>query len=210
RLNYKRDEIASSLRSGRTFVIGVIIPSANISFFGSVVHGIELAARKKGYRILLFQTNEHYLNEKEGINTLLQSNVDCIIASISKETVNYDHFLEVKGRNIPLILFDRSNDALGFPSVVIDDYKGAYMATSHLIAQGDKEIAHIGGQQHIKIFKDRLEGYKSALLDHGLPIVEEWVTIGDVSVESGKAEARKLLSLENKPDAIFATEDFTA
>src|SRR5690606_1166251 len=124
--------------------------------------------------------------------------------------MNYDHFLEVKGRNVPLVLFDRSNDELGFPSVVIDDYKGAYMATSHLIAQGYKEIAHIGGQQHIKIFKDRLEGYKSALLDHGLPIVEEWVTIGDVSVESGKAEARKLLSLENKPDAIFATEDFTA
>jgi len=210
RLNYRQDKVASSLRSGRTFVIGVIVPSAKISFFGSVVHGIEQVAREHGYRILLFQTNEQYLNEKEGINTLIQSNVDCIIASISKETIHYEHFLEVKEHNIPLILFDRSNDELGFPSVVIDDYKGAYIATSHLIKQGYNRIAHISGQQHIKIFKDRLLGYKNALLEHNLPILDELITLGDVSIASGKEEASKLLSLINQPDAIFAAEDFTA
>src|SRR5690606_17551610 len=106
--------------------------------------------------------------EKEGINTLLQSNVDAIIVSISKETTNYDHFLEVKEQGVPLILFDRTNDTLGFPSVVIDDFKGAYMATSHLIDQGYTNIAHICGQQHLKIFEDRLLGYKAALEDRGL------------------------------------------
>jgi len=210
RLNYKQDKVARSLRSGKTFVIGVIIPSAKISFFGSVVHGIEQIARENGYRILLFQTNEQYLNEKEGISTLLQSNVDCIIASISKETIDYNHFLEVKEHNIPLILFDRSKDDLGFPSVVIDDYKGAYMATTHLINRGYKRIAHISGQQHLKIFKDRLLGYKAALNDHSFPIFEEMITLGDISIDSGKTEASKLLNLQNGPDAIFAAEDFTA
>lgn len=210
KLNYRQDKIATSLRSGKTQVIGVIIPSAKISFFGSVVHGIESVARKRGYRILLFQTNEKYTSEKEGINTLLQSNVDAIIVSISKETTNYDHFLEVKEQNIPLILFDRTNDTLGFPSVVIDDFKGAYLATTHLIKQGYSNIAHICGQQHIKIFEDRLLGYKSALKDAGLPVKDENIVMGDVSIQSGEEAAEKLLQLTNKPDAIFAAEDFMA
>lgn len=210
RLNYRQDKVASSLRLGRTFLIGVIIPSAKISFFGSVVHGIEQVAKANGYQILLFQTNEQYQSEVEGIHALLQSNVDCILASISKETTNYDHFQEVKEHNVPLILFDRSNDELGFPSVVIDDYLGAYQATEHLIQQGYNRIAHISGQQHIKIFKDRLLGYKDALLKHNLPIIDELITLGDVSIESGKEEATKLLSLKMRPDAIFAAEDFTA
>ena len=210
KLNYRQDRIAMSLRSGKTFVIGVIIPSAKISFFGSVVHGIESVARKSGYQILLFQTNEKYTNEKEGINTLLQSNVDAIIVSISKETTNYDHFLEVKEQGVPLILFDRTNDTLGFPSVVIDDFKGAYMATSHLIYQGYTNIAHICGQQHIKIFEDRLLGYKAALEDHELPFKESNIIPGDVSIQSGEKAAGVLLDLTERPDAIFAAEDFMA
>jgi len=210
KLNYRQDRIATSLRSGKTFVIGVIIPSAKISFFGSVVHGIESIARKSGYQILLFQTNEKYSNEKEGINTLLQSNVDAIIVSISKETTNYDHFLEVKEQGVPLILFDRTNDTLGFPSVVIDDFKGAYMATSHLIDQGYTNIAHICGQQHLKIFEDRLLGYKAALEDRGLIFKEENIVSGDVSIQSGEKAAEVLLNLAERPDAIFAAEDFMA
>lgn len=210
KLNYRQDRIAMSLRSGKTFVIGVIIPSAKISFFGSVVHGIESIARKSGYQILLFQTNEKYTNEKEGINTLLQSNVDAIIVSISKETTNYDHFLEVKEQGVPLILFDRTNDTLGFPSVVIDDFKGAYMATSHLIDQGYTNIAHICGQQHIKIFEDRLLGYKAALEEHGLAFKESNIIPGDVSIQSGEIAAGVLLDLTERPDAIFAAEDFMA
>jgi len=210
RLNYRPDKVATSLRSGRTFVIGVIIPSAEISFFGSVVHGIEQVARNYGYHILLSQSNERYINEKEGINTFLQSNVDCIMASIAKETTNYDHFQEVKERNIPLIFFDRGNDELGVPSVVIDDYKGAYLATQHLLEQGYRRIAHITGLQHIKIFKDRLKGYRDALRDHHITFENNLVTFGDVSIESGKACTADLLKLKNPPDAIFAAEDFTA
>src|SRR3546814_4609374 len=75
---------------------------AEISFFGSVVHGIERVARSKGYSVLLFQSNEDPDCEEEGIDALLQSKVDGIIASVAKETTRYDHYLEVKQRNIPL------------------------------------------------------------------------------------------------------------
>ncbi|MFC6997029.1 LacI family DNA-binding transcriptional regulator [Rufibacter roseus] len=210
-LNYQQNRIASSLRSGKTFVIGVVIPSADISFFGSVIHGIEMVAKTHGYNVILFQTNERYEDEVQGIQTLLQSNVDGIIASITKETSNFDHFLEVKRRGIPLILFDRATDELGVSTVVIDDYKGAFMATEHLLQQGYTRIAHIAGPSHIKIFHERLRGYVDALAAHHIKIDEDLITYGKVSIESGRTCTQQLLQLQkNRPDAIFAVEDFTA
>ncbi|WP_181305184.1 LacI family DNA-binding transcriptional regulator [Rufibacter sp. XAAS-G3-1] len=210
KLNYQQNRAASSLRSGKTFVLGVIIPSAEISFFGSVIHGIEKVAKSQGYSVLLFQTNESYEDEAQGIRTLLQSNVDGIIASIAKETTRYDHFLEVKKRKIPLILFDRAIDELDVPAVVIDDYKGAYLATEHLILQGYRRIAHISGPQHIQIFHERLRGYVDALKAHHHKIDGDLITYGKVSIDSGRLCAEQLLNLPKRPDAIFAVEDFTA
>src|SRR5580765_7919919 len=71
KLNYKRNKIASSLRSGKTHLIGVIIPSAEMNFFGSVVHGIETVANAHGYNILIYQSNESYEHEVKGIETFL-------------------------------------------------------------------------------------------------------------------------------------------
>lgn len=210
RMNYKRNRLATSLRLGRSNVIGVVIPNIGIKFFGYVVQGIEEVANEHGYQVLLFQSNEDPESEIHGIETLLQSNVDGIILSVTKETVQYDHLKEVEQRNIPLVLFDRVEDSLDLPSVVIDDYKGAYMATEHLIEQGYRQIAHISGQQHIKIFNDRLRGYADALRTHGMQINDKLIAYGSVSVESGRLHARKMLQGKNPPDAFFAVEDLTA
>ncbi len=210
RLNYRRDRIAYSLRSGRTNIIGVIIPSAEINFFGSVVHGIENMANQHGYSVLIYQSNEQPEYEQKGIETFLSSRVDGILASIAKETTDFSHYLEIKERGVPLVFFDRANDSLNIPSVVIDDYKGAYFATEHLIRQGYKRIAHIAGQQHLKIFKDRLEGYKAALTAYGFAVEDELVYFGNVSIEAGRQAIHHLLSLSKPPDAVFAVEDFTA
>src|SRR6187397_1493119 len=169
KLNYKRNRIASSLQSGKTNVIGVIIPSAEINFFGSVVHGIESIANLNGYNVLIYQSNEQMEHEAKGIETFLSARVDGILASMAKSTIKYDHFLEAKARNTPLVLFDRTNDDLGIPSVVIDDYKGAYLATQHLIKQGYKRIAHITGPQSVVISKIRLDGYLAALSANNIP-----------------------------------------
>src|ERR1700737_495891 len=168
RLNYRHNKIASSLRLGKSNIIGVIIPSAEINFFGSVVHGIEKIANENNYNVLIYQSNELYENEKKGVQTFLQSRVDGVLASISKETLNMDHYSEIKKRGVPLVLFDRASDALGVSSVVVDDYAGAFEATKHLIEQGCHRIAHIGGQQHVSIFNQRLKGYVDALNATGI------------------------------------------
>lgn len=210
KMNYRRDRIAWSLRSGRTNIIGVIIPSAEINFFGSVVHGIESMANQHGYNILIYQSNEQPEYEKKAIETFLSTRVDGILASIAKQTMEFSHYLEIKERGVPLVFFDRANDSLNIPSVVVDDFKGAYYATTHLLKQGYKRIAHIAGQQHLKIFKDRLEGYKAALTDHGVTVSEELVYFGDVSINAGRQAIQHLLGLAQPPDAVFAVEDFTA
>jgi LacI family transcriptional regulator len=160
--------------------------------------------------VLIYQTNELYEYEKRGVQTFLRSQVDGVIASISKETINLDHFIEIKKRGVPLILFDRVSDVLDVSSVKVNDYAGAFAATKHLIDEGCKRIAHIGGQQHVSIFNQRLKGYIDALNVHNIPVNEDLIVYGKVSIESGRACMRKLLEEVHQPDGVFAVEDFTA
>ncbi|MGN6437885.1 MAG: LacI family DNA-binding transcriptional regulator [Agriterribacter sp.] len=208
KLNYHPNKIASSLRLGKSRIVGVIIPSAEINFFGSVIHGIEKVMSDKGYNVLIYQSNELYEYEKRGVETFMRSQVDGVLASISKETINLDHYAYLKKRQVPLILFDRANDSLEVPSVVVDDYMGAFNATNHLIQQGCYKIAHIGGQQHVTNFNQRLKGYIDALNVHNIPVNEDLIVYGKVSIESGRECMTRLL--EYSPDAVFAVEDFTA
>ena len=209
-LNYQPNKIAAMLRSGKSHTIGVIIPSAQINFFGSVVHGIELMASLNGYSILLFQTEETTVLEKKAIETFLSARVDGILASVAKDTVDFSHYQELQKRNIPLVFFDRTIDKMKVPAVVIDDYKGAFLATEHLIENGYSNIAHVSGPQHIKGFHDRLKGYMDALKKHNLKINKKFIYQGDLSIESGRAAVDYFFSLTNIPDAVFSVEDYTA
>lgn len=210
RLGYRQNKLASSLRSGKTHVIGVIVPSLHVTFFSSVVHGLERILNDNGYRILLFQSNESLEQEKKGIETFLQSRVDGIIASITTETQEFDHYLDIRKRNTPLILFDRTVEQLIVPSVTIDDYKGGFIATEHLIKQGYKNIVHITASQDIPIFKKRLAGYLDALKKYNLEIREELIIKGNFSIELGRSAIRDLKRRNVNYDAVFALEDFTA
>jgi LacI family transcriptional regulator len=210
KLNYRRNKIASSLRSGQTGIIGVIIPSAEINFFGSVVHGIESMANQHGYNVLIYQSNESWEHEQKGIETFLNARVDGILVSLAKEKNDYSHFLNAKKAKMPIVFFDRAIDELAIDSIVIDDRKGAFIATTHLIEQGYQRIAHISGPQHINIFKDRLMGYKDALKKNNIKFNAKYVFKGDVSIDAGKNAIRQFLQLTIPPDAVFAVEDFTA
>jgi LacI family transcriptional regulator len=210
RLGYRQNKLASSLRSGHSNTIGIMVPSLDVSFFSSVVHGIEKIMNDNGYSILLYQSNESYESEKKGIETFLHSRVAGIIASVAKETTTYEHFSEIKRRRIPLLFFDRVVEALQVPSVTINDYKGGFLATEHLIKQGYKRIVHITAGQTIGIFKERLRGYVDALKQYGLPVDENLILYGDFSLDFGRECIRELYQNKVAFDAVFALEDFTA
>lgn len=209
-LHYHQNKIASSLRSGKSHTIGVIIPSAQMNFFGSVVHGIQMMASTHGYNIILYQTEETTMLEKKAIETFLSARVDGILASVAKETIDFSHYLGLQQRHVPLVFFDRTNDEMKVPSVVIDDYKGAFLATEHLITKGYTRIAHVSGPQNIKGFHDRLQGYAGALSANKIKVDKKLIYPGNISIESGRLAVDYFFNLADIPDAIFAVEDYTA
>jgi len=209
-MQYRVNKVAASLRSGQTGVIGVIIPSAAINFFGSVVHGIETKAYENGFQVLIYQSDELEEKERKGIETFLQARVDGILLSVAKGSRNFDHLQSAKESGTPVVLFDRIVSNAGFDSVTINDFQGAKEATMHLIAQGYRRIAHISGPLHLSICQARLKGYKAALKSAGLPYNPEFVITGDISIESGEKAMQQLMNLAQPPDALFAVEDYTA
>jgi LacI family transcriptional regulator len=210
KLNYQPNHIAAALRVGRSNIIGIIVPTADRSFFSSVVRGIEEIANQSRYHVMICQTYDNYEKEVATVEALLNARVDGIIASHGKDTLNFDHFRKVKERGIPLILFDRSNDELEVSHVVIDDYLGGYKATEHLIQQGCKRIAHFTNARKISIYKERLRGYREALLNYGLPYSEELVVESNLQLDDGRNSMEQLLKLGNIPDAVFSASAYGA
>jgi Transcriptional regulators len=210
RLGYRPNKVASSLRSGKTKIIGILVPRLDVSFFSSVVHGIEGVMNENGYTILLYQSQEALKQEKKGIETFLRSRVDGIIASISLETEGDGGFAEVRERNIPLAFFDRVPQGLDVPAVTIDDYRGGFMATEHLIRSGYRRIVHINQYRNINIFNERLRGYLDALRRYNIPVDERLIIKGEFSLAFGRQCVRDLLAADIAFDAVFTLEDFTA
>jgi LacI family transcriptional regulator len=210
KLNYQPNHIAAALRSGKSNIIGIIVPTIDRSFFASIVRGIEEIANASRYNVMICQTYDNYEKEIATVEALLNARVDGIMASHAKETKDFDHFLKVREKGIPVILFDRANDDLEVSQVVVDDFLGAYKATEHLIQQGCKRIAHFTNTLKITIYKERLRGYREALLAHGLKYDESLIVESNLQLEDGRDGMIKLLSLDQLPDAIFSASASSA
>jgi LacI family transcriptional regulator len=211
RAGYRLNGVASALRSGRTYTIGVIVPTADRSFFSSIVRGIEDITNKTGYNLMICQSNDSKKSEIADINALLRAQVDGIVLSIAKETSDYKHFEDLRERGVPLVLFDRVTHKVGVSTVTVDDYRGSYKATEHLIEQGCRRIAtFIGEHEHINIYKERFRGFRDALLDYKIPFYSEYVHTSSLGIDGGREGAAKLWALPQPPDAIFCQSDFSA
>lgn len=210
KLNYQPNHIAAALRNGKSKIIGIIVPTADRSFFASVVRGIEEIANTSQYNVMICQSYDDYEKEVATIEALLNARVDGIIVSHAKGTENFEHFNKVRQRNIPLILFDRSNEDLEVSNIILDDYHGAYKAVTHLIQQGCNRIAHLTGIKKISIYRERLRGYREALQDNNLPYNESLVLGCNMQLEDGRECMKKLLALPQRPDAVFSSSDYSA
>ncbi|MHA6249310.1 LacI family DNA-binding transcriptional regulator [Pontibacter sp. CAU 1760] len=209
-LNYQPNHIAAALRNGKSFLIGIIVPTADRAFFASVVRGIEEMANNLNYRVIISQSYDSFDKEAQTIDALLSARVDGIIASIGKNTESFEHYQRILDKHIPLVLFDRTTDALEVSQVMIDDHLGAYKAVEHLIQQGCRRIAHFTSSKKVSIFKERLRGYTEALRDHGIPYDEELVVKSNLQLQDGRESMEQLLRLKDRPDAIFSASDFAA
>ena len=207
-LNYQPNHLASALRSGKSNLVGVIVPRTNSNFFSSVIQNIEEVLNKEGYNIIITQSNESYKKECDNIDTLLFTQVDGIIASMANETVDLDHYQKIKSKGIPLVLFDRGENDLNVDYIGIDDYKSSQIIVEHLVEQGCKRIAHIGGFKRTRIYNNRIKGYIDALKKHNLPLEEELLIETNLSIENGRKKMLQLLKIKNRPDAVYVAGDY--
>ncbi len=208
--SYQPNVVASSLRQGRSKTVGVVVPRINRNFFSNVIGGMEEVLAASGYHLMICQTHEKLENEKVAIQTLVNARVEAILLSVSMETSQADHLTSLREKGIKLFFFDRILDSVDVGSVVIDDRLGAYLNVKHLIDQGYRRIAHVGGADHINIYNARKKGYMDAMKEAGIHVRPEWIMEKELVLEGGEEAFFEGMVLKEKPDAYFCAGDFAA
>lgn len=212
KLNYKPNANAVYLRTNETKTIGVIIPTMVHHFFSLVLNGILEEAEKRGYLVIILQSNEKYEIEKKQLDLLLQKRVDGILISLTNETDDFSHINQTIKNNTPVVLFDKIAKTVNCSKVIINDRKAAYDAVTYLIKKGHKRIAHFRGSYVPQNSIDRFLGYKKALEDNNIAYDASLVYVCDnnADFEDGYNNAKKLIEEHNDIDAVFAITDLVA
>lgn len=209
-MGYRPNVLAANFRTKKTNTIGVIVPLINRHFFSSVISGIEDVAYRQGFAVVISQSNDYFEKENRIAQTLFANRVDGLIISIAMETTSYEHLKLFSERRIPLIFFDRVVDEIKAHKIVVDDFGGGYLATDHLVNQGRKRIAMIGGPLNLKIYQNRQSGYLAALENAGIEADLSMIIHNSLTREDGTRAIERLLSQAEPPDAIFCANDTTA
>jgi LacI family transcriptional regulator len=208
-LDYRPNAMATGLRSGKSRLIGVLVPGIHYSFFATAIKGAEEVLSDAGYNVIIAQSKDNLEFEKRQLEGFLSAQVEGIIASLAIETSNYDFFRIISDK-IPLVLFDRTFEDEKISAVTIDDFSGAVKAVDHLVEMGYTRIAHLGGHRQCLPFQKRIEGYKHALKKHGLHFNSHYMFECAPNKDAGVKVTEKLLNLSQPPDAIFAASDYLA
>lgn len=208
--NYRPNPFAMSLLKNAPRIIGIIVPDIVTHFYSSIISGINDIARKNHYSVIISSTYEQYELEKQCLEDLINIRVEGIIACLSQETINYDHFETLADQNIPLVFFDRVCLIDKFSSVISDNVESAYKATKHLLNTGSKRVGFIGGANHLEIVQQRKHGYLQALRESRILIEKDLVFCKRIGYDEGYEGASALLALSNRPDAILAMTDSLA
>jgi DNA-binding LacI/PurR family transcriptional regulator len=209
-INYKPNPIALSLKEKRSRTIGVIVPEIANSFFSQVINGIESVAIEKNYNVLISQSHEILRKEEDAINFLCSRSVDGIVISVSSETKENSLIKQYNERGLPVVCVDRVLDDINTHKIGIANYKAGYDATYHLIKNGFKKIAFLGGSINNNITKERFAGFKDAMDKYNVAIDENFIGYcghGGIIYDEVEASIKRILNKRNKPTALFAAGD---
>ena len=209
-MEYRSNSFASNLRKQNTHTIGVILHELHSYFIISVLTGIEKAASKAGYNLIIGHSSETVKLEAANADNLFHKRVDGLIASLAYDTEDLSHFDQYRKKQIPLVFFDRVVESQEGTKVIIDNYKNGYDATMHLIEQGCCNIAHVTGSLRRNVYAERLRGYKKALEVGGLKYRESYILENDLTEEASELAAKQILKMKPVPDGIFVTRDLCA
>ena len=210
-LDYKPSLHAQGLVSGRSFMVGFIVPDLVYAFFAEIAKSLSRVLRSQGYGLLISSSDEDPEIEKQEIEQMLRRQVDVLILASCQ--LDGASLLKVAENKVPYILVDRKFSHHRSHFVGTDDVLIGELATKHLIKVGHRRIAHIGGQK-VSTSLGRLQGYRKALATHRIRVPADYVILRDKGDESGDITGyqamQTLLRLKPRPDAVFCYNDSAA
>ncbi|WP_419788526.1 LacI family DNA-binding transcriptional regulator [Mucilaginibacter sp. SP1R1] len=202
--------MAQSLKKGHSKSIGIVVSNIDNQFFSQVINGMESEAYSQGYNVIITQSHESYDLEVQNVNHLTHRAIDGLLISLSTETNSVEHLKKLQKQGLPIVFFDRVSSEIETHKVIVDNFKGAYQATMHLINCGYRHIAHITSSAITSVTSERLSGYKQALNDGGIKINEQYIKYcphGGMDLNEIEQAVDELLALKTKPDAILTAWD---
>lgn len=205
-LNYQPSVTASVKKRIQT--VGLLIPSIANPFMAEIARSIENHLKRHGYSLMICSTDNDIKNELEYISILKQKYTDGIIVAtgLKKEK----SIKELMKTNLPMALLSRDVPSLAVDTVLVDDYLGGYEATKHLINLGHEKIAMITEDATYSVVRSRVQGFRNALEEHGLPYDESFVIHNNISIDEGKEAMLSLLKKQSPPTAVFASTEALA
>lgn len=205
-LGYEPDLVARSLRTRRTFAIGMVIPRLSDIVLSLMVEAASDRARETGYQVVTMSTRDRDAEQGVLVEMLLDRRVDgLILATAAMEDPVPD---ALAARGVPFVLLNRLSGA--HPAVTGDDELGGYLATRHLLTQGHIRIGIVAGPPHVSTAVLRLRGFRRAHEEAGLAVDPDLVVHSSFSIEGGEEAGAQLLAPESRPTAVFAVNDFAA
>ncbi len=203
-LNYRVNPFARNMRAQRSPSIGVLLPDMAAPFYGTVVMTIDKILREQGYHSLISVYGSNYGLERDNLRFLISSGVNGLI--YIPEDVLADEFIALTTNcHIPTVMVDRIIQGVSSDAVLVDNTEAVYQAVSKLVDKGHQRIAIITGPKSVFTAKERLAGYLSALSDHDILYDDSLVISDQNTFAAGYQGCRKLLSLEDRPTAVFCT-----
>jgi LacI family transcriptional regulator len=208
-VGYRPNRSARSLVTGKSKTIGVVVTDVANPFYGSAIRGCEDFLYQKGYSIFLCNTSEEEERERYYLNQLLSHGVDGLILWGTR--IGCRELEALIGPSHPLVTVELGEEPVSsnHTCINVDDCGGAEAVTAHLIAEGHRRIAHIGGPPDRVTSRRRRQGYMKALETAGIPVENGWMVTEQPTVAGGFRSARDLLR-ENRPDALFCFNDLMA
>lgn len=203
-LNYVPNPYASSLRKKKSHTIAVVLPEVADNFFSLAINGIQSIAESKGYHLLIYLSHEKFANEKTILEDCQSGRVDGVLISISSETNSADHITRLQDNNIPVVFFDREQEATITARVTTNDYECGLMAANHLLEKGCRKPAFVSISQSLPICLKRMEGFKAALRETGIP-EEDMQIIYCTDNDSMYNQIKSILQSEDRPDGLIAS-----
>jgi LacI family transcriptional regulator len=205
RLGYVVNQQARSLAGGRSYVIGLLVHGLGNSYMGAIARGIDAALDAAQYDLMLYTTHRHRTKESTYVAAITRGLTDGLLLVLPRTPAAY--LASLRRQQFPYMLIDHQGLGDYHHSVGATNFEGAYAATRYLIKLGHRRIGFITGALDLGCAVDRLEGYRAALTEFGIPADPALIQEGDFHQPQGFASAQALLNMAERPTAIFASND---